>query len=227
MMEQWLRCVLIFGISSLCILIFASIYSFCETIAHHSRTAGTMRWCDLWEHSSRIDKLCVAFEFLNICTDLIFALYLVQIHGDTPDVIMAGYLSILLAFIGFILLLIKLKLAQKLFNIFIEWKRQKTLLIEENIDITLPTHEDIVELHGILSDIKSHELDVAMFDLFGIALHNLPILAVIIILTLQDVLTFGGETEWNLDILPIICFLFTLLVICWKFKINCCPVRLQ
>merc|ERR1712129_313903 len=92
-----------------------------------------------------------------------------------------------------------------------------TLLIEENIDITLPTHEDIVELHGILSDIKSHELDVAMFDLYGVALHNLPILAVIIILTLQDVLTFGGETEWNLDILPLICFLFTLLVICWKF----------
>merc|ERR1712228_804419 len=56
-----------------------------------------------------------------------------------------------------------------------------------------------------------------MFDLFGIALHNLPIIAIIIILTLFEILTFGQKWINNVNILPLIAFLLNAFVILWKF----------
>ena len=210
-----MRFVIGFGISSLCILIPAVIYTFCETVAHLSRTAGTMTYDELWMYTSKIDKLCVLFEIINLFGDIIFAFYLILVHGDASNVTLAGYGCFVLVFIGFVLLLIKYFLSIKLYNIFTEWNRQKTLLIKQNSDILMPSREDIVELHGLLSDIKSHELDVAMFDLFGIALHNIPIIAIIIILTLFEVLEF--DKKWNVDILPLFSLLLSILVISWKF----------
>jgi len=122
--------------------------------------------------------------------------------------VIIGYICLIFSCIGFILLLIKIKLASKLYNIFNEWKAQKTALIKANENVKRPSDDDIREMHQILMDIKMHEFDVAMFDLFGISLQNIPIICCILLITMYN--------QWNFDIFSLIIMLISVSLISWK-----------
>eukprot|EP01084_Bolivina_argentea_P238106 400041_1 len=199
-----------FGICAILILIPTIIYTYRSTIPHLSQTAGTMKWTELASHTNTIDKFTWILETFDTIISLLFTLYLLIFYHNTSNILFLSYICLISTCIGFALIFIKLKLTTKLYNIFTEWKKQKNELITANINIEIPSNDDIREMHSILLDIKSHEFDVAMFDLYSISLQNMPILCCIILLTI-----YNHNTKFN-KIVPLITMIISIFVICFK-----------
>ena len=209
-MQMYINIILVtfFALCSITILISAIIYTLRSTVFHLQQTAGTTTWKELIQHTAKIDKITVVLEIIDLCLNLTFALYIILSNNGVYTLVVIGYICLVITSIGFILLLIKLKLATKLYNIFTEWKTQKNELIKANENVKRPTDDDIREMHQILLDIKVHEVDVAMFDLFGIGMENIPIICCILLITMYN--------QWIFEIFPLIIMLSTVLLISWK-----------
>lgn len=198
-----------FVLCSISILISAILYLNRLTVLHLKQTAGTTTRKELLEHTARIDKITVFLELLDIFFNVIFAIYIILINnGNESNLVLIGCFCLIFTCIGFVLLLIKIKLASKLYNIFNDWKAQKTSLIKANENVKRPSDDDIREMHRILMDIKMHEFDVAMFDLFGIGLQNIPIICCILLITMYN--------EWKFEMFSLIIMLISVSLISWK-----------